>query len=100
MKVQRTDVFIKWVNSLKDNQAVARIATRIERAKAGNLGDVKPVGEGVFEMRIAYGPGYRLYFVQRGEELIILLAGGNKGSQDRDIKKAHRIAKELSKETS
>lgn len=100
MRIQRTDDFIKWFNKLKDNRAAAKIAVRIERAQTGNLGDVKPVGAGVFEMRIAYGPGYRIYFVQRGTELIILVAGGDKSSQERDIKKAQRLAKVLLEESS
>lgn len=100
MRIQRTDDFIKWFNKLKDNRAIAKIAVRIERAQTGNLGDVKPVGEGVSEMRISYGSGYRIYFVQRGMELIILLAGGDKSSQSRDIKKAQRLAKILLKERS
>jgi putative addiction module killer protein len=98
MKVLRTDTFVKWVNRLKDDQAAARIAVRIERAKLGNLGDVKPVGDGVYEMRISCGPGYRLYFIQCGNELIILLAGGDKSSQARDIRKAKQLAQEVTRE--
>jgi putative addiction module killer protein len=98
MKVQRTDDFLKWMNSLKDDQAAARITVRIQRAQSGNLGDVKPVGEGVSEMRISHGPGYRIYFTRRGKELIILLAGGDKSSQARDIRKAQRLARELFRE--
>ncbi len=98
MKVLRTSVFVKWINQLKDDQALARIIVRIKRAEAGNLGDVKPVGEGISEMRIPYGPGYRLYFLQRGNDLILLLAGGDKSSQARDIRKAKRLAQELSEE--
>jgi putative addiction module killer protein len=80
---------------LKDRQARARIDVRIRRLSLGNPGDVKPIGSGVSELRIDYGPGYRVYFLQRGPMLIVLLAGGDKGSQDRDIKKALELAREL-----
>ena len=76
-------------------RAQAQIVRRIERAQVGNLGDTASVGEGVCEMRIHYGPGYRLYFVQRGQEIILILSGGDKSSQTRDIKVAIRISKEL-----
>jgi putative addiction module killer protein len=79
---------------LKDREARSRITDRIERAERGNLGDVKPVGDGVHEMRIPYGPGYRLYFVRRGAVMILLLCGGDKGSQRRDIETAKAMAKE------
>jgi putative addiction module killer protein len=80
---------------LRDDQARGRILKRVDRAKKGNLGDVGPVGEGVSEMRIHYGPGYRLYFVNRGAELIILLCGGDKSGQSDDIEEAKRLAKGL-----
>ncbi len=80
---------------LRDMRARARIAVRIDRLALGNPGDVKPVGEGVSELRIPYGPGYRLYYVQKGDELVILLCGGNKGSQRRDIAAAKALAKEM-----
>jgi len=76
-------------------QAKARVLVRIERLASGNAGDVKPVGEGISEMRIDYGPGYRVYFIKRGSEVIILLAGGDKGSQANDIKTALRLARNL-----
>jgi putative addiction module killer protein len=94
MEVRRTEGFIDWLRGLKDRQAKARIATRIDRLSLGNPGDVAPVGEGVSEMRIHYGPGYRVYFVQRGAELIVLLAGGDKDSQPADIKRAKALARE------
>ncbi len=96
IEVRKTDVFVQWLDALSDIQARARIQARIERLGAGNPGDVEPVGEGVSELRINYGPGYRVYFKQRGQELIILLAGGNKSTQAKDIKAALRLARNLS----
>jgi putative addiction module killer protein len=93
IEILKTDTFDKWFRGLRDARARARIDERIERLANGNSGDVKPVGEGVSEMRIDYGPGYRLYFVRRGAALIILLCGGDKASQQRDIGKAIRLAK-------
>lgn len=95
IEIRKTDLFANWLDNLRDIQAHARVLVRIERLASGNVGDVKPVGEGVSEMRINYGPGYRVYFVQRGSELIILLAGGDKSSQPRDIKAAIRLAQNL-----
>ena len=86
--VVRTDVFIDWVKRLRDREAKVRIAKRLDRLAAGNAGDVKPVGGGVSELRIAYGPGYRLYCAWRGTTLVILLCGGDKRKQDADIKGA------------
>ena len=86
---------IKWLDNLRDVQAKARVLVRIERLASGNAGDVKPVGEGLSELRIDYGPGYRVYFTKRGSELIILLAGGDKSSQAADIKVAIRLASNL-----
>ena len=94
-EVRQTLVFRDWFEGLHDLRAQAQVVRRIERAQAGNLGDTAAVGEGVREMRIHYGPGYRLYFVQRGQEIIFLLTGGDKSSQPRDIKAAIRISKEL-----
>jgi putative addiction module killer protein len=91
--VRRTDIFMDWLNSLKDRRAAARVATRILRLEDGNLGDVKPVGEGVSEMRIDYGPGYRVYFVQTGRTAILLLCGGDKRKQARDIAQAKKLAR-------
>lgn len=95
IEVRQTEVFSKWLRELRDRQARARILTRIERLQLGLTGDVKPVGEGVSELRIDYGPGYRVYFAQRGQELVILLAGRDKHTQDRDIKTALELARNL-----
>ena len=97
IEIRKTDVFARWLDGLEDLRARARIQVRIERLAAGNPGDVKPAGEGVSELRIDYGPGYRVYFKRRGRELIILLAGGDKTSQAKDIKKAQRLARDLAK---
>ena len=90
-----TEVFDAWFAGLRDVAAARRIQARIDRAELGNFGDCAPVGEGVSEMRIHYGPGYRVYFTWRGDELVILLCGGDKSSQDRDIAKAKALAGEL-----
>lgn len=95
MDVKQTPQFSAWLEGLADRQARTRIVARLSRVQAGLLGDVKPVGAGVSEMRISYGPGYRLYFVQRGAVLIVLLCGGDKSSQPRDIARAKSLAKEL-----
>jgi len=95
VEIRETELFAKWIDNLRDIQAKARVLVRIERLASGNAGDVKPVGEGVSEMRIDYGPGYRVYFTKRGSELIILLAGGDKSSQAADIKVAIRLASNL-----
>ena len=92
---RKTDTFAKWIDGLKDIRTRARILVRIERLKTGNPGDVKPVGEGVSEMRIDYGPGYRVYYKKIGQEIIVLLAGGNKKSQNRDIKTAISLSRNL-----
>jgi putative addiction module killer protein len=95
-ELRKTDVFASWLDELRDVRARARVQARIQRSADGNRGDVKPVGEGVSELRIDYGPGYRVYFKRRGKALIILLAGGDKSSQARDIKTALRLARNLS----
>lgn len=95
IEIRQTEVYSQWFNSLRDRQARARINARIRRLSLGNPGDVKPVGEGVSELRIDYGPGYRVYFVPSGQTLVILLAGGDKHTQDRDIKTALELAQEL-----
>ena len=95
MEIRKTDAFVRWLDGLRDIRARARVQARIERLAGGNPGDVRPVGEGVSELRIDCGPGYRVYFVQRGRELVILLAGGDKSTQQRDINVAQRLNQEL-----
>ncbi len=87
-EIRKTKTFEKWFCNLRDRRAKARIQVRIDRVRFGNFGDVSPVGEGVSEMRIFYGPGYRVYFMQQGKDVIILLSGGDKNSQSKDIVKA------------
>ena len=95
IEVRQTEVFAAWLEGLKDERARAKISVRIRRLSLGNFGDVKPVGEGASELRIDYGPGYRLYFVRRGEAVIVLLCGGDKRTQADDIKTAKAMAKQL-----
>ena len=94
IEVRQTDLFANWLRKLRDEQARARIQIRIRRLSLGNFGDVKPVGEGVSELRIDYGSGYRVYLQRRGNLLVLLLAGGSKKTQDADIAKAKQLAKE------
>jgi putative addiction module killer protein len=94
MRVEVTDEFDSWLKGLRDLEAKSRIFERIRRLRDGNPGDVKPVGKGVSEMRISHGPGYRLYFAQRGRALVILLCGGDKSTQKRDIARAMRMVKQ------
>src|SRR5690242_8238261 len=94
MEVLKSATFEAWFNSLRDRQAQARINARIRRLSLGNPGDVKPVGAGVSELRIDYGPGYRVYFIRRGDLLAVLLCGGDKRRQEADIKSAIEIAKD------
>ena len=92
IEIVQTDEFAKWLKRLKDATARARILVRIRRLSlTENFGDVKPVGDGIYEMRIDYGPGYRLYYARRGNEVILLLIGGDKSSQQKDIEKAKKI---------
>ena len=93
--IYTTEVFDAWFESLKDKQTARRIQARIDRAEEGNFGDHKAVGEGVSEMRIHHGPGFRVYFAQHGLESVILLAGGDKSSQSKDIETAHELARQL-----
>ncbi|MDR0656889.1 MAG: type II toxin-antitoxin system RelE/ParE family toxin [Treponema sp.] len=94
IKLQETEAYTKWLMDLRDFRAKARIILRVKRLIAGNPGDVKPAGEGVSEMRIDYGPGYRVYYKDTGKEIILLLCGGDKSTQQSDIKTAKRLAKE------
>lgn len=95
IEVRQTETYAIWFDALRDRQARARIDVRIRRLSLGNFGDVKPIAEGVSELRIDYGPGYRVYFVRRGQELVILLAGGDKRTQKADIKTAIQLAQAL-----
>lgn len=95
VEVRQTEIFSNWFKDLKDRRAKARIQARIDRIELGNFGDVVSVGDGVSELRIHYGPGYRVYFVQRGSVVVVLLSGGDKSSQDSDIKKAKELVKQL-----
>jgi putative addiction module killer protein len=94
-EVQKTDEFDAWLSNLADQKALAKITSRIERLSLGNPGDVKPVGEGISEMRVPYGPGYRVYFKQTHKTIVLLLCGGDKSTQQKDIKRAKEIAAEL-----
>ena len=94
-EIRKTEAYSRWLDGLRDIRARARIQVRVERLAAGNVGDVRPVGEGVSEMRIDYGPGYRVYFTKRGREVVVLLAGGDKRTQATDIKTALRLAHNL-----
>lgn len=93
-KAYKTEIFSKWHDSLKDIKGKIAIARRIDRAEKGNFGDSESVGDGVFELRIDFGPGYRVYYILKGSEIFILLCGGDKSSQKRDIDKAKEIARE------
>ena len=93
--IYTTEVFDRWFSALRDQQAIRRIQARIDRVEDGNFGDVQPVGEGVSEMRIHYGPGYRVYLTQRGLEIVVLLAGGDKSTQSKDVKQALELARQL-----
>ncbi|MEM6406641.1 MAG: type II toxin-antitoxin system RelE/ParE family toxin [Pseudomonadota bacterium] len=95
IKIRKTALFTKWFDGLKDRRAKARIQARIDRMEMGNFGDIAPVGEGVSELRIPYGPGYRVYCLQRGSVIVILLSGGNKNTQAADIVRAKKIAKQI-----
>jgi len=94
-EIRKTETYAQWLDGLRDIHARARVQVRVERLAAGNPGDVRPVGEGVSELRIAYGPGYRVYFTMRGRTVVILLAGGDKRTQAADIKIALRLARNL-----
>jgi putative addiction module killer protein len=95
IQVRQTEVFAEWFAGLRDREARARITARIRRLSLGNPGDVKPVGHGVSEMRINHGPGYRIYFIGWGDLIVVLLCGGDKRTQDRDIARAIQLAQEV-----
>ena len=95
IEIRKTETYAKWLNGLRDIQARARILVRVERLAAGNPGDVRPVGKGVSELRIDYGPGYRVYFTKHGKEVVILLAGGDKRTQAKDINTALNLTQNL-----
>jgi putative addiction module killer protein len=95
IEVRQTAEFAGWLRQLKDAEAAARIVARIRRMELGNPGDVRSVGKGVMEMRIAYGPGYRVYYVQHGAAIVILLCAGDKRTQRQDIRRAQRLAEEI-----
>lgn len=93
--IHQTETFAKWIGDLSDSRASERIAQRLVRLQSGLLGDVKPVGDGISELRVDYGPGYRVYFVQRGRVVVVLLCGGDKRTQRQDINKAKALAADL-----
>ena len=95
IEIRQTEAFADWLRGLRDRRAAARIAERLRRLALGNAGDVKPVGEGLSELRIDYGPGYRVYLIKRGESLVVVLCGGDKADQNRDIARAKVLAKEI-----
>jgi len=95
IEVRKTEIFANWLDNLRDIRVRARVLVRIERLAAGLAGDVRPVGEGISELRVDYGPGYRVYFKRTGRELVVLLVGGDKRTQSQDIERAKRLAKNL-----
>ena len=97
MQIRKTDVYAEWIDNLRDLQGRARILVRVERLASGNPGDVKAISGGVSELRVHVGPGYRVYFTQRGHDIVILLAGGGKSTQPKDIQTALQLAKNLEK---
>jgi putative addiction module killer protein len=97
MQIRKTDVYAEWIDNLRDLQRRARILVRVERLASGNPGDVKALSGGVSELRVHFGPGYRVYFTQRGHDIVILLAGGGKSTQPKDIQTALQLAKNLEK---
>jgi len=94
IEILRSNIFDRWLSGLRDRRAVVRIAARLDRLAAGNPGDAQPVGDGISELLVNYGPGYRVYFIQKGRVLIVLLCGGDKSTQDRDIRQAKVLASE------
>jgi putative addiction module killer protein len=98
MQLHRTNEFMEWLQALGDRQGRAKIIVRLDRLEQGNPGNSRSVGEGIFELKIDFGPGYRVYYVQRGEVLIVILCGGDKSTQSKDIQRAKTIASQLSEE--
>ena len=94
-EIRKTDVFVRWLNNLADRRGRAKILARLDRVAEGNLGDAKPVGQGVAELRIPFGPGYRVYYIKHRNIVVILLLGGDKSSQEKDIKRAIQMAQDL-----
>ena len=92
IEVRKTAIFDRWLSNVKDMRAVARILVRIDRLAQGNAGDARSIGSGLWELRIDCGPGYRVYYLRRGKALVLLLCGGDKSTQSRDIKRAHELA--------
>ncbi len=98
MEIRQTETYVRWYSRLRDRQARMRINVRVRRLSLGNFGDSKAVGGGVSELRVPYGPGYRIYFIQRGPAVVILLAGGDKSTQRRDIEFAKQLARTIGEE--
>ena len=94
-EIRKTDVFVRWLDDLTDRRGRAKILARLDRVAEGNIGDTKPVGHGVAELRIPFGPGYRLYYTKRRNIVVILLLGGDKSSQEKDIKRAIQMSQDL-----
>lgn len=94
VEIVESDTFKRWVRRLRDHSAVAKINARLRKVSIGNFGDTRPIGDGISEMRIHYGPGYRIYFIREGSTVVVLLCGGDKGSQQRDIEHAKRLAQD------
>jgi putative addiction module killer protein len=95
-ELRQTEIFLRWINSLRDQRVLALIVARLDRLALGHTGDVKPVGEGISELRLHFGPGYRVYFQRRNGKILLLLCGGDKSKQEKDIKRAKRVAAEWS----
>jgi putative addiction module killer protein len=99
IEILKTVDFVVWIDNLKDRRATARILVRLDRLRIGNFGDFKNLGDGLSELRVSYGPGYRVYYSHRSDKIILLLIGGDKGSQSRDITKAKQILKQVNEDS-